>query len=111
MPFAWTYEENAMLVKIVNDYEGRDWAAISEFFPQRTQEACASHYHACLKQHHAEWLKVSSPIMGAMFLITKEELAAYEAQRPERLKADAQRQYWSGFSEVGEFGRVWLFQA
>lgn len=88
----WTYEENAMLVKIADDYEGHNWAAISAFFPQRSQEACERHYHLCLKQHHEEWLKVSSPIMGAMFLITDEELAAYDAQRVKYAAAyEAQR--------------------
>ena len=110
MPFPWTYEENASLVKIVNDYEGENWAAISEFFPGRSQQACESHYHSCLKENHGYWLQASSTIMAAM-LSTGEELAAYEAQRPERLKADAQRQYWSGFVEVGESGPVWFFQA
>lgn len=110
MPFQWTKEDNAYLVKLVNDYEGKNWAAISEFFPQRSQEACEKHYHSCLEQYHGDWLQASSRIMAAM-LSTDEELAAYKAQRPERLKADAQRQYWSAFALVGESGPVWFLHA
>ena len=117
MPFHWTHKDNAYLVKIVDDYEGQNWAAISEYFPQRSQQACESHYHSCLRQDHGLWLQqfdasISEQQMQAWLrwqvqqeqertskglaaiLITDEELAAYEAQRAERAERDLWRHVW-----------------
>ena len=124
MPTPWTYQENLWLVKIVNDYEGRNWNAISEFFRSlfprgagRSQQACESHYHSCLRQDHGLWLQqfdasISEQQMQAWLrwqvqqeqertskglaaiLITDEELAAYEAQRAERAERDLWRHVW-----------------